>query len=394
MGLFLQSKKKMLRVGLLLPRSTLFPSFGLDILAGLKKRLQFLGASENIKLIIDNIGFGADEQEVYTKAEKMILQEDADVVIVIADNRNTEILQPLFAATNKILLAVNCGTDVAENWNTGTTTIIHTLNFSLNARLTGILAAEQENKKVVNTMSYYDAGYFQCFSMLNGNQQYGGIASFFHITKLKLSEFTLDPLEAYLAQADATHNLLCLFCGEQAEQFYKEMAVLQKKFPCQLYVTPMMLDEQLKKSLDAAFQIQNVTGFIPWHSSLENEENHIFKEQMGQEGKWANYFSLLGWDTGSILHMIDLKRSSGQLEAAAIVRSFAGEKINSPRGWILTDNETQYVYGPAYKAVCSNNFEINIVTTDIDIKEAFEAFKSVNIKLSDASSWKNTYLCI
>lgn len=384
----------MFTIGLLLPRSTLFPSFGLDILAGIKKRLRFFQASDNLKLVTDNIGFGINEQEVYAKAEKMILQEEADVVIIIADNRVTEILQPLFAASGKILLSVNCGTDVAESWNTAATTLIHSLNFSLNARLTGILAANQENKQVVNTMSYYDAGYFQCFSMLNGNQHSGGVPAHYHITKLKQAEFSLQPLIEYLEQNEEMHNLLCLFCGEEAAMFYKEISLLQQKHTCNLYVAPMMLDEQLKPLLGEAFNIQNVSGFVPWHSSLQNEENKVFKEQMKQENKTANYFSLLGWDTGTILQIIAQKKADGMSDAAAIVKTFAGEKIISPRGWIKTDAATQYVYGPAYKAVCSGNFEIHTEETGLDIEAEFTAFKSVNIKLSDASSWKNTYLCI
>ena len=55
----------MLRTGILLPRSTLFPSLGLDILNGLKENLKKQNAFDQVKLVTGNIGFGVDEQEIY-----------------------------------------------------------------------------------------------------------------------------------------------------------------------------------------------------------------------------------------------------------------------------------------------------------------------------------------
>ena len=51
----------MLRIGILLPRSTLFAAIGLDFLNGIKAFLQQYQLSEDIKLITDNIGFGTDK---------------------------------------------------------------------------------------------------------------------------------------------------------------------------------------------------------------------------------------------------------------------------------------------------------------------------------------------
>lgn len=385
----------MFTVGLLLPRSTLFPSFGLDILAGIKKHLQLLGIADSVSIRTDNIGFGENEQEVYTKAEKMILQEDADVVIAVADNRVTEILQPLFTATNKILIIVNCGTDVSENWSTAPTTLIHTLNFSLCSRLTGMMAASDGKKETVNLLSYYDAGYFQCFSMLNGNQEMGGVPALYHITKLRLEDFTIEPLETYLNQEGSSRQLLCLFCGEQAERFYKEVAPLQQKYDCHLFVSPMMLDEQLKSKFGSSFQIQQVSGYVPWHSSINNEANCVFIKEMQLAGKTASYFSLLGWDTGAILHKIGAKKQEGINDAAAIIRSFTETTFESPRGWIKMDADSNYMYGPVHKVICYDNFNTRLhKESQVDIEKEFASFKSVKVNVSEASSWKNTYLCI
>jgi branched-chain amino acid transport system substrate-binding protein len=87
-------------------------------------------------------------------------------VIVFADESIQEMLEPLFTASNKILLMVNMGAGYPDNWQSAPTTITHSLNFCWHAALSGTLAAKA-NKNVINAISYYDGGYRQCFSMLN-----------------------------------------------------------------------------------------------------------------------------------------------------------------------------------------------------------------------------------
>ncbi|HRG93663.1 MAG TPA: hypothetical protein PLZ10_11990, partial [Chitinophagaceae bacterium] len=161
----------MLRVGVLLPRSSLFPALGLDILNGIKSCLKYNDVQGEYSFLTDNIGFGIEEAEIYTKAERMLLQEEADLVAVVADLNIKELLEPLFTSFNKILMIVNMGAGIPDNWSSGPTTIVHSLNFSLQARLTGKLAAlENENKKGACTLSYYDAGYRQVYAMMNSFQ--------------------------------------------------------------------------------------------------------------------------------------------------------------------------------------------------------------------------------
>ena len=127
----------MLRAALLLPRSTLFPAFGIDILNGIKSCLKHNGVQQEIDVRTDNIGFGLDEADIYTKAEKFLLQEDVDLVMVVADVRICELLEPLFTATNKILMMVNTGANFPETWQGSPTTLVHSANFCLHTHLTG-----------------------------------------------------------------------------------------------------------------------------------------------------------------------------------------------------------------------------------------------------------------
>ena len=384
----------MLRTGILLPRSTLFPSLGLDILNGMKNYLKKHNLSDEVKLITDNIGFGVNEQEVYAKTEKMLLQEDVDIIVLCADTKITEMLQPLFTASNKILLAVNFGANFPDNWQPAPTTITHSLNFCLHTRLTGMLAAAETNKQAANVVSYFDGGYRQCYSMLQSHQENGGVPVFNHITAHKTAEFTLAPLAEFLEQNPDVKTLLCLFAGDMAEMFYREISPLQKKYNLNLYVSPMMLDESLKNTLGDAFSIENVKGFIPWHHSLNNKANDIFKETIAAAGLSANYFSLLGWETGMLLSEILSQSNAGNSNAKTMVKSLTETAFDSPRGWLKIDAATQYSYGPSYLAGCKNNMEISVGDEKDNIDAAWTAFTNEKLPPGESSSWRNTYLCI
>lgn len=378
----------MLRIGILMPRSSLFPSLGLDMLNGLKQCLKQQGIFDETKLLTDNIGFGIEEPEIYTKAEKMLLQEDADIVIVCADVRIGEMLQPLFTASNKILMMVHFGANLPDSWQPAPTTITHSLNFCLHSGLTGKLAAGETNKQTVNMISYYDGGYHQCYSMLTNHQANGGVPRFNHITHLKLSEFNIQPVIPFLEENTDVQTLLCLFSGDQAERFYQEISPVQEQFNLRLYVTPMMLEDSLKTSLGEGFSIQQVKGYIPWHPSLDNEHNQAFKKNK------ANYFSVLGWDAALIITELFPALNNGEQNVHALIQSLAAKTFNSPRGWLKIDAATQYTYGPSYLASCRDNFDISIGPEVNNIDDEWTAFKKTAMPAGESSGWRNTYLCI
>jgi branched-chain amino acid transport system substrate-binding protein len=303
-------------------------------------------------------------------------------------------LQPLFTASNKILLAVNFGANFPENWQPAPTTITHSLNFCLHARLTGKLAAMESNPRAVNVISYFDGGYRQCYCMLQSHQENGGLPVFNHITAHKSVEFSLEPLAAFLEENKQVSTLLCLFAGDMAEKFYRDICPIQKKFNLNLYVSPMMMEGSLKKMLGNEFQIEQVKGYIPWHPSLENKANDHFKETVLSAGQSANYFSLLGWDTGMLLCGILRQNNSGNSNAAAVVSSLTGTSFDSPRGWLKIDAATHYSYGPSYLASCNNNMDISVGNGTGNIEAEWNAFTKESLPPGESSSWRNTYLCI
>ncbi len=387
----------MLRIGVLTPRSSLYPSMGFDILNGLKAGFAQLNLSDHITLITDNIGFGTDEAEIYTKAEKMLLGDNADIVIACCDSRIAAMLQPLFTAADKLFLVINPGANLPEGWQAAPTAIVHSLNFCFNTYLTGALAAA--NGAGAMTASYYDAGYNQVFCMVNSFQQNGGSILYNHITHLKTEEFTLAPLKEFVASENGAQNLLCLFSADMAALFYKEIANIQQNQSCKLFVAPMMLEETLLKELNNEAGVANVQGYTPWLSTLNNAHNQQFvAAYQAAYNKQPNLFTLLGWDSAVIIEQFSQQLQSNQNNTAKAVKAMSnGAAMPSPRGWIKLDPASNHIYGPAWLVKASNHFELTIAGSDgIDTDAEWKNFTATMALSSNEihSAWRNTYLCI
>jgi branched-chain amino acid transport system substrate-binding protein len=387
----------MLRIGMLTPRSSLYPTMGFDIINGLKAGFDQLNLSNDITFVTDNIGFGTDEAEIYTKAEKMLLGDNVDIVIACCDSRIAAMLQPLFAAANKLLLVTNLGANLPESWQAQPTTIVHSLNFCFNTALTGALAAA--NGTAAMAASYYDAGYNQVFCMLTSFQQKGGSILYNHITHLQTGQFTLQPLQEFMASENGTQNLLCLLSADMAALFYKEMGAIQQSQPCNLFVAPMMLEETMIKELNNEVAIANVQGYSPWVSTLSNAHNQQFvAAYQAVYGKQPNLFALLGWDSALIIEQFAQQLKSNNNNTANAVKAMGnGATMASPRGWIKLDPASNHIYGPAWLIKASEHFELTVAEGDgLDMDTQWKDF-TATMALSSTeihSAWRNTYLCI
>ncbi|MEJ0103777.1 MAG: hypothetical protein WDO19_15000 [Bacteroidota bacterium] len=100
----------------------------------------------------------------YEKAEKLILQEQADAVLAYCSISNAEKLYPLADATQRLFLFADAGMQLSES-----APAAYAYHISLQGihacRLAGFLAGEK-SRKVLMAVSYYDGGYkgpWECF---------------------------------------------------------------------------------------------------------------------------------------------------------------------------------------------------------------------------------------
>lgn len=379
-----------MKTGFLLPRSSVYPTIGYDFLDGFKSFLSHHGLQTEIAT--DNIGFGLDEKEVYSKTEAMLLMNNADVVVLFADNRYAAMLGPLFTAMGKILLIVNMGADYPEILSSPSSVIQHGFNTAFNCRLTGKLAAAGEPQSAVMATSYYDGGYLNVYAMVSRYQQAGRAIVYNYISHFKKDQFNTATLQDFLEGHPGEKNLLCIYSGDVSPLIYPAFAALQEQKNLNLYVSPMMLDEHLKQTLGKGFTIQKARGYTSWLSFLDNKSNTAFKESYSKDkGKTPGIFSLLGWETGILVQEIKTALDTG-INGLELIDKLTSETLESPRGWLKTDKQTQQTYGPSYLVAVSGNFELTLEEKLDDTGDERQNF--INEKPEGSSSgWRNTYLC-
>jgi branched-chain amino acid transport system substrate-binding protein len=371
------------RIGILSPRSTDYPSMGYDILDGMKYRLKLSG-NEHCQFFIENIGFGEDHDLNFAKAEKLIIQDNVDVIIMYAGAANAASLYPLAEALQKPVIILDAGMQYPQ---------VKPSSYCFHISLQGLHAcriagnmAGSGHRKVLMAISHYDGGYRGPFSGDRGLSEAGGSVCGNYISTYKKAAFNIDAyielLERREASAVAAH-----FSSYLAELFFQALHDKSSNAtPLPFYCSPFMAEEQLLNKCD--FPGGEFHAVVPWSSSIRNDAQEQFAQTIHSEkNKPANIFHLLGWEAAIVA-------AAAAEHGVAHLKKFS---YQSPRGLVLIHPDTHHTYAPLYKGM---------ITRADNGKCVFSLQDVININgrghlavLNDqprslVSGWKNNYLCI
>lgn len=379
-------------IGILLPGSTLYPSIGIDLLLGLRSCFNFHQFTD-VDIQVSTIGFGLKEDEIYNEAEKFLLINNADAVVVFAEDYHANKLSPLFAAAGKLLMISNAGANYPIPSTKINHTIFHSLNDCLCAFLTGKYCASKEGGyEAIMATSFFDGGYRHSHAMNNAFVLSGGEIRHNFVSHYKKEEFNTDALAAYIKENTGTRKLMTVFSGDMARFFYKKMEPVQKEFNLQWYGSPMMFDCTAGDFEEPKPYIQSISGYTSWVPVLDNESNREFKNfYLEQHGKDPNLFSMQGWENGMLL-MEYFKQRKDATNTESAIDQLIQKKITSPRGTVFM-NDDRLILGPAHLVHATNNLEVTVEESITDVSIALGEMIA-QIPETEFSAWRNTYLCI
>lgn len=368
--------------GLLLPRSTDYPSLGFDILDGLRFNLHRVGL-ENVRLLTENIGFGEDASVNYARAEKLLVQDDVDVLIAYCTVANAEPLYSLATATGKPFIFLDAGMQVPDK--DPSPQCYHISLQGIHAcRLAGYMAGASD-RKVLMATSFYDGGYRGPWEYTRGLAAAGGSVCGNYVSGYKEAEFSIDAYMNLLQHSGAQSVAAC-FSSYLAGLFMKalkEKEMMATALP--FYCSPFMAEEQLLHQCDFPGGVFH--AIVPWGSSLQNAEQSDFLEAVQRKkNKYANIFHLLGWEAGTLLKQLLHDR----------ITQPDGLSFESPRGIVNIHPVTRHTYAPLYKALIVEGPDGKCVL-HIEEKIAVSPHEHVVVhadKPDAGSGWKNNYLCI
>jgi branched-chain amino acid transport system substrate-binding protein len=379
-----------MKIGILYPRSNAHPGLMVDFMDGIKISLKQQGLDKSVELLSESIGFGGLEKEVYEKTEKLVLLEKVDVLVAYIDLKVAPILAPLMYSSGKLLLIVNPGANYPDNWVPQPGTVYLTLQHAFCSWLSGSLAGKMKNKNGLYATTFYDCGYMHGAAILKSFAAGGGNITFNYVNnQLYNDQFDIKQLADFLLVNKETDNLLCVMDSLPALLFYKLLNELEDAGKLHLFVSPMMLQEEALKNIGEGFSF-SIDGYLPWMASQENSANKVFANvYQEQTQRDPSVFSLLGWETGLILKQVIEMNTT---DSEKITDQLANIKIDSPRGTLKLDKETNYFIAPIHQCSIKNN-SIKIESGCIeDVDAQWKAFTEMPNE-GTSSGWLNTYLC-
>ena len=381
-----------MKVGILYPRSTVYPGMMLDFVDGVRTFLKKQGLDSKVQLVTESIGFAGSEKDVYEKAEKLLILENVELLVAYIDEKVTGLLEPLIASSGKLLLIVNPGANYPENWIPQPTIIHLTLQDAFLCWLSGKISEGKNGKSGLMASCFYDCGYLHLATMVNGFNKTGGNIVYNYVNKQKeWVGFEIKEMTDYLEKDPTTQNLLCIFDSTPASLFYRELNQYAKSGQLHLLVSPMMLQPLALENIGSGFQF-DIEGCLSWSASDENTANKEFIAYYHQQTKrQPDIFALLGWETGMVIEKVllsDIDFNQGEKITAALANSI----LKGPRGEMKLDTRTNYFCAPYLNCrVPKNSANIEMKPESFPLQE-WETYIQENTE-NAGSGWINTYLC-
>ncbi|MES2775755.1 MAG: ABC transporter substrate-binding protein [Bacteroidota bacterium] len=379
-------------LGILYPRSAVYPDMGVDFVDGLKSFIQTKLPGNAPQLYLEGIGFGGAEKEVYDKAEKLLRFDKVDILIAFIDLRVLPILEPLVYSLDKLLVVVNAGANYPTNWIPQPNVVFLGLQHAFLCWMAGMEAAHGQTPNAALATSFYDCGYLHSTAIVNSFVQHGGNLTHNFVYNKSYDAFDIAPLTDFLSADNHTNKILCVYDTLPGGLFYSKLKNHSGATGLELFVSPMMLEDTAIEELRAGIPFE-VTGYRPWDAMLEEDANQSFKKAIETYSKKAaNIFSLLGWETGLVIEQI-LSQPTGQhFDGSVIAEQLKQVSLSGPRGTMQLDNETHYFLSPIIRSTVKGTDIVSETVPVSTVKQYWTAFTAQPVE-GITAGWTNTYLC-
>jgi branched-chain amino acid transport system substrate-binding protein len=381
-------------IGILLPRSSFYTGLSFDMFEGFRASLRHMGADGDIRLVTENIGFGTDKQLCYKAAEQLIMHENAQIVFGYVGHRMAQVLRPLFQAANRILVVMDAGANVPQEWPDSPHIVFHSLHNSFGSWLAAKRAAKDGFTSAGMVTGYYDGGYLQTWGLTNGFENAGGRMAFNHATGYLKTDFTIQPLKEHIEQ-NPDSALLSIFSGDYLQWYFEGLKEIFGERELPVYLPPFAFEETMLS--EAVYPGPGVKGVAAWGKELDNEANKAFIGAMEEAGREANLFSLLGWESAFLAAFLLEKLRENRNNVRTTTDQLGEFALDSPRGRIFFHMPSRTSLGPLYEASVesADSGGCRLVLGDV-IPETLPEFEAFIAEPTDnaISGWYNSYTCI
>lgn len=365
---------KELKIGILVPRSRQYPRLSLCFIDGIRSGLS--GIDDNLyNLFIEDIGIGASSSTVMDKCQKLMLQQQVDMVIAFVGNQVTPELRNLFHSYEKYLLITNMGeNDIIHEFSPFV--YYHSLGLWKACWEMGYYIATNIGKKVVVASSFYDSGYGLYSAFFDGLNAGNGTVERFLTSRDVPDEKDMQLL------AQAVHDIkpdivYGIFSGEFSTGFLNQYFGNEdlKNFP--LAGSAFMLDDTI---------IENTKSIIKYEIMITTPFRH--GTDSGKQGKYIPFFTL-GNEISAMVSNAFFDGKDIIEDIGKIRKNFENIHIENQRGVIRMLPELHFTASPVYLTrYGEKGFSEISVLNNMPHPEMMANHSKI------ISGWINPYLCV
>lgn len=378
----------MKNIGILLPKSSTHPEIGYDFFFGMKAYFanQF---DSDPSFHTANIGFGIDDDQMYSEAERMFLEKNVDVLVVFAEHPKVDKIFPLAAQFRRVILVVNPGAKYPIDWQAPEYVVFLTMGEMLSAKLASKNAISHLGiSKGINATNFYDGGYGIGDGFYLGQESAGGEVLFTFVSKHLEPDFDPQPLIEFLTGNQEPLLIYAIYTGKILPLFLK--ALEDSKTQSTMVCSAAMLHEIIAEEFQNRFSLPEifaVSSLNPeWQNTGFQPINDFFKNEAKRE---VSPFSYLGWDAGEVLHQLsslpanDWQNMALKLETATITGSRGILSFHLKTGHFIGNHYQVQLRGP------------QLEVSKIEISEVIKEWEQIQERRPQPPQvgWFNTYLC-
>jgi branched-chain amino acid transport system substrate-binding protein len=383
-----------LEIGVLMPRSTIYPQFGEHLLAGMRLRFgqdEQRVAGQPVRLLAEDIGFG--QSLINAKANKLLNADGTGLVVGVANTSLAAMLKESFAASQRFLVLANVGANIPRQTEQSPYLFQHSLSHWQASWALGDWAGRDLGRRGFMALSFYDSGYDAPYAFRAGFERAGGEIARMALSHVPPEPGGFAPLFAQIAEIQPDF-VYASYSGPLAVDFVRAYADSRFAGRIPLIGSAFLVDEAILPAQGAA--ALGVRSALPWAPDLDGAAYRTFadayREQSGQE---PDAFALLGFETADLIAgaagAVDGDLAQVDQFRAAMRRA----EIASPRGQLLMNPETHHTLSPVflrevrYHAAGSRNVVVGQLRAGAEDDQQIQSLRSI-----PRSGWLNTYLCV
>ncbi|UCH24903.1 MAG: ABC transporter substrate-binding protein [Trueperaceae bacterium] len=378
-GLARAHARRPFRIGLLLPRTSLCPQLGENLMRGVRLQLEMQGGSlaeRPIDLVPEE--FGTTPGQAVTKASRLLELQRVDLLIGPLSSAAVERLAPLLQSHRVPLLVTGPGANTVRPEERTPTIFHNTLHHWQGNFALGAWAARHLGLNGAMLTSIYDSGFDHLYAFEAGVLSVGGrvetIVTDATPGEHRLTE-TLDALQAakpefiHLLHSDllATHLVRQLQAsGTSVPVIGSDLAITSREFTSRGPTLP---------------DLKVATSWTPHLPTIANRDFvQLYRHRYRSD---PDAFAMLGYESTQLLEQA-LQHVAG---GSSLQQALATVSVEGPRGKVRMGAEQQSIQAPLY---LFDTVSERVLTELTPVTEEHEAIRQLHA--GPRTGWLTDYL--